>query len=146
MNTSPLLTAACLLGLCSGATAGDVIRLEPARPRIHSEYFTSATLDPNGRVTAVNGVPVVTQVPSLRHEAECGDARSQVLLAKALDRHATGSTNRVEAYMWALVASSRGVTEGKELTRGIGLFLSDAERAQGRSKADSFVPRARKSP
>jgi|JI10StandDraft_1071094.scaffolds.fasta_scaffold61690_3 hypothetical protein len=139
-----LLASIISIGLYHSAAAGDLIRLE-SRPNFPPLYAVFISLDAEGQVASENGIPVAAQIPSLRQAAERGDTKSQVLLSKALDRRSTGSTNRVEAYKWAVVASSRGDTEAKSLVRTLDLFLSDAERVQGRSQADAFLLTARKS-
>lgn len=140
-----LLSFVVSLALYPNVRAGEFLRLEEPRSRFAAERLSIAAIDPDGQIGSVNGVPVATKIPGLRLDAERGDMKSQVLLCKALDRHTTGSTNRVEAFKWALIASAHGDTEAKSLVRALGLFLSQAERAQGETLARSFVPTRPKS-
>ncbi len=140
------LTSIILLVFGFDIRAGDLVRLEGPRPLYRSERLSIAFVDPKGQITNVNGIPVATQIPTLRREAEAGDTKSQVLLCKALDEHFPDTTNRVEAYKWAAVASSQGDKEAKSLVRALGLFLSEVERERGRLQAEAFVPTGRKSP
>lgn len=139
-----LLASLLFAGLTLKTAAGEFVRLEGPPPRADHIYPLHIEWDSKGQIFSENGIPIATQIPSLRANAEQGDLKSQILLSKALDHRTTGSMNRIEAYKWAVIAASRGDTEAKSMVRALELFLTDAERATGRSGAGSFVPITKK--
>jgi hypothetical protein len=102
--------------------------------------FTSFVIKDGKVVSYLNGAPLSLTVEDLKKAAESGDAVAQMQFAACLydGKHGVAA-NDVEAYKWALVASSNGQPNAKYLVREMELFMAPKEMADGKAAAKSFL-------
>ena len=119
----------------SAVHAADLLRLDTPRSGI-----MSVTVDLHGRKIAMNGVPMPSELPKLRQDAESGQVEAQFLLARFFDREANQSiTNKVQAYKWAFIAASQAHQPAKFMVKEFDLFVAPQQRAEGKSLAEAYL-------
>lgn len=78
-------------------------------------------------------------IERVQERAASGDANAQTTLADWLCTGAVLKKDQVQAYKWALVASSQGNKDAKHIVRELDIFLSDKDREKGRALADQYI-------
>jgi TPR repeat protein len=83
-------------------------------------------------------------IERVQERAASGDANAQKTLAEWLWAGSVLKKEPVQAYKWALVASSQGNKDAKHIVSELDLFLSGKDKEKGRALADQYIAEQKK--